>query len=63
MNKYQLDQAERRLAVKFQDAIGEVVDEYLRDGIRIDLLQEVLRDEADGAQSRKRELELEGERP
>ena len=47
---------ERRLAIKFQDAIGEIVDQFLKEGMRSDLISEVLRDEAASSESRRIEL-------
>jgi hypothetical protein len=53
-----LTRDERLQAVKFQDAIGEVVDVYLREGMDPDLIAEVLKDEA-ASDLRMRRLELE----
>lgn len=48
---------ERKQAIRFQDEIGEIVDQYLKEGMRADFIQEVLQDEA-GAdlEARRREL-------
>ena len=41
-----LTKDERKQAIKFQDAIGEIVDQYLKEGMDVETIQEVLRDEA-----------------
>ena len=41
-----LTKNERHQCIKFQDAIGEVVDAYLKEGMRPELIKEVLTDEA-----------------
>jgi hypothetical protein len=51
---------ERVQAIKFQDAIGEVVDQYLREGMAPDRIAEVLRDEASSDLAARR-LELEAQ--
>jgi hypothetical protein len=54
-----LTKDERRQAIKFQDAIGEIVDQFLRDGMRSDLISEVLRDEANSSlEARRHDLEV-----
>ena len=53
-----LTRDERAQAIKFQDAIGEVVDQYLREGMDPDRIVEVLRDEASSDLAARR-LELE----
>lgn len=53
-----LTEDERRRAIKFQDTIGEVVDQYLREGMAPNIISEVLRDEASSDLSaRLKELE------
>ncbi len=41
-----LTKDERYQAIKFQDAIGEIVDQYLKEGMDVETIREVLRDEA-----------------
>lgn len=41
-----LTKAERAEAIKFQDAIGEIVDQYLLDGMPPHRIAEIMRDEA-----------------
>jgi len=41
-----LTKDERAQAIRLQDAIGEIVDQFLREGMRSDIISEVLRDEA-----------------
>lgn len=53
-----LTKDERKQAIKFQDAIGAIVDEYLKEGMDIDMIREVLVDEA-SADLHGRRLELE----
>lgn len=53
-----LTKEQTRQAVRFQDAIGEVVDQYLREGMTPELISEVLRDEASSDLATRR-LELE----
>ena len=53
-----LTKDERRQAIKFQDAIGEIVDAYLREGIDPALIVEVLKDEVTSDLiARRKELE------
>ena len=42
---------------RFQDAVAELVDQYLKDGLDPDAVQMVLDDEADGVVNRHRELQ------
>ena len=49
---------ERKQAINFQDAIGEIVDQYLKEGMDVDIMKEVLRDEA-GTDLHKRREEIE----
>lgn len=49
-----LTRDERKQAIKFQDAIGEIVDQALRDGMRSALISEVLRDEANSSLETRR---------
>jgi hypothetical protein len=58
-----LTKNERAQAVKFQDAIGEIVDVYLREGMSPEVIAEVLRDEADQARGRQLDLEADSELP
>lgn len=44
-----LTKDERQQAIKFQDAIGEIVDQFLREGMDTDIIREVLRDEANSS--------------
>ena len=54
-----LSKDERNQAIKFQDAIGEIVDQALRDGMRSELISEVLRDEADSSlEARRHDLRV-----
>lgn len=55
-----LTRAEITQANKFQDAIGEVVDQYLREGMDPDIMRKVLEDEASGDLAARR-VELEDE--
>lgn len=48
---------QRAQCIKFQDAIGEIVDGYLKEGMRPDLVKEVLQDEANQVHGRFRDLE------
>jgi hypothetical protein len=52
-----LTRDERNQCIKFQDAIGAIVDLYLAEGMHPDRIQEVLRDEANATPSRFHELE------
>jgi hypothetical protein len=53
-----LTKDERIQSCKFQDAIGAVVDAYLREGMLVSLIKEVLRDEANSdLDLRRKELE------
>ncbi len=56
MPQLQLSRAEITQSIKFQDAIGEIIDQWLRDGVRADIIQEVLRNEADSTPARQKEL-------
>lgn len=55
-----MGRTERKQAISFQDSIGELVDEYLRAGMEIKLMKEVLEDEAKNLYVRKRELDEDG---
>jgi hypothetical protein len=44
-----LTKDERTQVIKFQDAIGEIVDQFLREGMDTDIIREVLRDEANSS--------------
>lgn len=50
-----LTKDERQQAIKFQDAIGEIVDQYLKEGMDVETIKEVLRDEAGSDLHRRRE--------
>lgn len=52
-----LTQDERNQCIKFQDAIGEIVDAYLREGMHPDQVKAVLDDEAAQVHGRFRDLE------
>lgn len=54
-----LTKDERQQAIKFQDAIGEIVDQYLKEGMDVDRISEILSDEAstDRLHGRREELE------
>ncbi len=52
-----LTKDERIQVDKFQNAIGEIVDQYLKEGMDVDLISEILFDEA-GADLDKRKQEL-----
>ncbi|HEX5508799.1 MAG TPA: hypothetical protein VFX37_09870 [Pseudolabrys sp.] len=52
-----LTRDERNQCIKFQDAIGEIVDAYLREGMHPDWIKEVLKDEAEQIHGRFRDLE------
>lgn len=52
-----LTKDERNQANKFQDAIGEIVDQYLKEGMSVETIQEILCDEA-GSDLHKRREEL-----
>jgi hypothetical protein len=41
-----LTKDERTQAIKFQDAIGAIVDQYLKEGMDIETLRDILVDEA-----------------
>jgi hypothetical protein len=57
-SKQMLTKDERIQSCKFQDAIGAVVDAYLREGMLVSLIKEVLRDEANSdLDLRRKELE------
>ena len=45
---------ERVQAIKFQDAIGETVDQFLREGMDIDHIRKVLRDKANSRLEERR---------
>ena len=47
-------------ANKFQDAIGQIVDQYLREGMDPDIMRKVLTDEASNDLAARR-VELENE--
>jgi len=49
-----LSKDERSQAIKFQDAVGEIVDQFLREGMRSDIISEVLRDEANSSLEQRR---------
>jgi hypothetical protein len=44
-----LTKDERQQAIKFQDAISEIVDQFLREGMDTGAIREVLRDEANSS--------------
>lgn len=49
---------ERAQAIKFQDAIGEIVDAFILEGMDPDIIREVLRDEANSSlEARRHDLE------
>lgn len=53
-----LTKDERTQAIKFQDAIGAIVDQYLKEGMDTDIIREVLRDEASSSlEVRRHDLE------
>lgn len=52
-----LTRDERNQCINFQDAIGEVVDAYLKEGMHPDRIREVLKDEANQVYGRLRDLE------
>lgn len=52
-----LTRDERNQCIKFQDAIGEIVDGYLKEGMHPDRIKEVLQDEANQVHGRFRDLE------
>lgn len=52
-----MTEAERKQAIKFQDAVGVVVDQFIHDGMSAYLMKEVLIDEADHVAVRKNNLE------
>ncbi len=52
-----LTKDERKQAINFQDAIADIVDQYLKEGLHIDTIVEVLIDEA-GSDLDKRRQEL-----
>lgn len=53
-----LTKDERNQAIKFQDAIGEIVDQYLKEGMDVERMRDVLRDEASSdLYGRREELE------
>jgi hypothetical protein len=49
---------ERNQVIKFQDAIGKILDQYLKEGMDPDIIREVLRDEA-GSSLETRRYDLE----
>lgn len=56
-----LTKDERNQAIKFQDAVGEIVDQFLKEGMNVETIQEVLRDEAGSdLYGRRQELESNG---
>lgn len=49
---------ERKTQIQhFQDAVGDLVDQYLKDGLDPDSMQAVLDDEADGVVERAKEIQ------
>ena len=52
-----LTREQRQQAIKLQDTIGEIVDQFLRDGLRPEVIREVLRDEENQVNGRKLDLE------
>jgi hypothetical protein len=52
-----LTREQRQQAIKLQDAIGEIVDQFLRDGMRPEVIREVLRDEENQVAGRKLDIE------
>ncbi len=52
-----MNTVERKQANGFQDAIGEIVDQYLREGMSVETMKTVLKDEADHIGIRKEYLE------
>ena len=52
-----LTKDERTQAIKFQDAIGKLIDEYLLEGMNAETMETVLIDEASHLRIRKEELE------
>lgn len=52
-----MTEEQRKQAIKFQDAIGAVVDQFIREGMSVDLMKEVIRDEVAHFGIRKEFLE------
>ena len=52
-----LTREQRQQAIEFQDAIGEIVDQFLREGMRQEVIREVLRDEENQVNGRKLDIE------
>jgi len=48
---------ERKQAIEFQDAVGQLIDEYLLEGMDVDVMEQVLRDESSHLGLRKEKLE------
>jgi hypothetical protein len=52
-----LSKYEREQAIKFQDAIGEIIDQYLVEGMDTKVMKSVLLDEAEAVEARREDLE------
>jgi len=52
-----LTKDERNQAIKFQDAVEKLIDEYLLEGMDTDIMEQVLQDESSHLKLRKEELE------
>lgn len=52
-----LTKDERNQAIKFQDAVGQLIDQYLLEGMDPETMEVVLTDESQHLRIRKEELE------